>query len=80
MIKLLFAAALAAAVLTTSVLAQQGVTVQSLIGQGYEIKAVMPSNAGPGIVLQKDTDVVMCFVAEKQGSEDITTQYCKPVH
>ena len=77
--RMLLAAALAAA-LVSSAAAQQGVTVSSLIAQGYEIKGVMPSSAGPGIVLQKGDVVVMCFVAETPTSEDIATQYCKPVH
>lgn len=55
-------------------------TVASLVKDGYEIKGVMPSNAGPGILLQKGEDVVMCFVAETPSSSDIATQYCKPVH
>jgi hypothetical protein len=73
---LLFAGAL----LATPALAQEGVTVSSLLAQGYEIKGVMPSNAGPGILLQKGADLVMCFVAETAQSTDIATEYCKPVH
>ena len=66
--------------LAGAAIAQQGVTVSLLISQGYEIKGVIPSNAGPGILLQKGTDLVMCFVAETPSSDDIATQYCKPVH
>jgi len=55
-------------------------TVAGLVKDGYEIKGVMPSNAGPGVLLQKGEDVVMCFVAETPDSPDIATQYCKPVH
>ena len=75
----LVAAALVVALAFPAV-AQQGVTVSSLLSQGYEIKGLMPSSAGPGILLQKGTDLVMCFVAETPQSEDIATQYCKPVH
>ena len=60
--------------------AQQGVTVDSLLKDGYEVKAAFPSNAGPGLVLQKGDAVVMCFVAESKKSSDVATQYCKPVH
>lgn len=60
--------------------AQQGVTVDSLLKEGYEVKAAIPSNAGPGLVLQKGDAVVMCFVAETPTSTDLATQYCKPVH
>jgi hypothetical protein len=58
----------------------EDITVQSLLEKGYEIKGVMPSTAGPGILLQKGTDLVMCFVAETAQSADIATTYCKPVH
>jgi hypothetical protein len=60
--------------------AQQGTTVADLLKDGYEIKAVFPSNAGPGLVLQKGADAMMCFVAETPKSADVATQYCKPVH
>ena len=60
--------------------AQQGVTVASLLKDGYEVKGAFPSNAGPGLVLQKGDQVVMCFVAETPKSADVVTQYCKPVH
>jgi hypothetical protein len=60
--------------------AQEADTVESLLKDGYEIRAAFPSNAGPGLVLQKGEDVMMCFVAETPESPDIATQYCKPVH
>jgi hypothetical protein len=60
--------------------AQQGVTVEALLKDGYEVKGVFPSNAGPGLVLQKGDKVSMCFVAETPKSADVVTQYCKPVH
>ena len=67
-------------VLATPVaVAQQGVTVQTLLTEGYEVKGVMPSNAGPGILLQKGDQLVMCFVAETPQSAELATQYCKPV-
>jgi len=54
--------------------------VASLLKDGYEVKGAFPSNAGPGLVLQKGDQVVMCFVAETPKSADVVTQYCKPVH
>ena len=60
--------------------AQEGVTVESLLKDGYEVKGVFPSNAGPGLVLQKGDKLTMCFVAETPKSADVATQYCKPVH
>lgn len=60
--------------------AQEGVTVDSLLKDGYEVKAAFPSNAGPGLVLQKGDKLVMCFVAETKKSAEVATQYCKPVH
>ena len=60
--------------------AQEGVTVEALLKDGYEVKGVFPSNAGPGLVLQKGDKLTMCFVAETPKSADVATQYCKPVH
>ena len=78
-------AALTAAVLTGGAIAQEQ-TVGQLINDDYEIVGVMPSSAGPGILLKKlDRGtgrwvLVMCFVAETSSSPDIATQYCKPVN
>jgi hypothetical protein len=63
--------------------AQQGVAVEALLKDGYEVKAAFQSNpgsnAGPGLVLQKGGSLIMCFVAETPDSAAIVTQYCKPV-
>ncbi len=72
-------AALLSAIAAGSASAQEGVTVQALLTEGYEIKGVIPSNAGPGLLLQKGDQLVMCFVAETPQSTEISTQYCKPV-
>jgi len=74
---------MAAALVAVSALgaaAQEGGTVDGLLKDGYEVKAAFPSNAGPGLVLQKGDKLVMCFVAETKKSADVATQYCKPVH
>lgn len=62
-------------------MAQDKQSVESLLKQGYEVVGVIPSNAGPGILLEDDDGdkLVMCFVAEQPNSPDVTTQYCKPV-
>ena len=73
------AAALLSTIAAGAASAQDGVTVQALLTEGYEIKGVIPSNAGPGLLLQKGDQLVMCFVAETPQSADISTQYCKPV-
>ena len=62
-----------------AVSAQEGTTVEGLLQDGYAIVGVMPSSAGPGLLLQKETALVMCFVAETPDSAEIVTQYCKPV-
>jgi hypothetical protein len=67
------------AMLATQAFAQDAPTVKALLADGYEIKGVMPSSAGPGILLQKGDSLMMCFVAETPSSATITTQYCKPV-
>ena len=71
------------ALLVTGVpaIAQDKVTVESLLKQDYDVVGFMPSNAGPGILLEDDdgNTLFMCFVAETPNSPDITTQYCKPV-
>ncbi|MBN9070121.1 MAG: hypothetical protein J0H34_00690 [Rhizobiales bacterium] len=60
--------------------AQDKATVDSLIKQGYDVVGVIPSNAGPGILLESDDGLMLCFVAEKPDSPVVATQYCKPVH
>ena len=75
----LILAAIAIVIAIGAASAQDGVTVQALLSEGYEIKGVMPSTAGPGILLQKGDQLVMCFVAETPQSAELTTQYCKPV-
>jgi hypothetical protein len=53
--------------------------VQSLMSDGYMVAGVVTSPAGPGVFLQKNNALVVCFVAEKPGSAAVDTQYCKPV-
>ena len=81
-------AASALALATAQALSQDDAVPQSvsdlLYFYGFEAKGVIPSNAGPGILLQgadaKGKQVlIMCFVAETPDSETIATQYCKKV-
>ena len=58
---------------------QEGVTVSELLAEGWTVEGVIMTNAGPGILLEKESQLTMCFVAETPGSAAITTQYCKPV-
>ncbi|MBV9290249.1 MAG: hypothetical protein JO288_20945 [Hyphomicrobiales bacterium] len=59
--------------------ADENVTVQSLMNEGYTVAGVIPSPAGPGVFLQNGHMLLVCFVAEKPGSPTVATQYCKPV-
>jgi hypothetical protein len=77
MIRLLATLSIAAALVTSAT--AQAMTVQSLLTEGYTIVSVMPSNAGPGIFLQKGDKLIACFVAETPKSPDLATRYCKPV-
>jgi hypothetical protein len=77
--RIAIAAALLAAMAVNGAKAQEGVTVAGLLKDGYEVKGVFPSNAGPGLVLEKGSKVVICFVAEKPKSATVATEYCKPV-
>src|SRR5262245_56664068 len=79
-VKQVWIAAAMLAAWTLCSLAQDALTVEGLVREGYEVKAAFPSNAGPGLVLQKGDAVVMCFVAETKKSTDVATQYCKPVY
>ncbi|MBX3570335.1 MAG: hypothetical protein KF914_19900 [Rhizobiaceae bacterium] len=77
-------AVLSLVAISSAALAQDKPTVESLLKQGYDVVGVIPSNAGPGILLEDDNDdgqarLMMCFVAEIPQSAEITTQYCKPV-
>ncbi len=76
---LIAAAALIASVTAASAQQQQQQTVESLLREGYFIVGVVPSNAGPGIFLRKNANLIACFVSETPNSTEIKTSYCKPV-
>ena len=73
---------LAGMLVATSIaaLAQEKVTVQSLLTQEFTIVGTIPSPAGPGLFLQKKDQLFVCFVSETPQSTAVTTGYCKPVH
>ncbi len=71
---------LASGALAGSAFAEDKVTVQSLIGQGFQIVATIPSQVGPGVFLQNKDKAFFCVVVETSTSTDVATRYCKPVH
>jgi hypothetical protein len=54
-------------------------TVSSLLRDGFTVVGVIPSQAGPGVFLKKENQLVVCFVSETKTSRSVATQYCKPV-
>jgi hypothetical protein len=72
-------AAVVASSATGAALAQTPVTVQSLLDQEFQIVGTIPSQAGPGLFLQKKDRLFFCVVAETVTSPDVATRYCKPV-
>jgi hypothetical protein len=69
-----------AALAATPALAQQAVTVASLLGQEFTVVGTIASNIGPGVFLQKKDKLFLCFISETPASPAVTTRYCKPVH
>ena len=66
--------------LSATAVAEEAVTVQSLIKQGFAIVGTFAGRTGgAGIFLQNKEQVYMCFVAETPTSRAVTTGYCKPV-
>ena len=65
--------------LTGGASAQTAVTVQSLLDQEFQVVGTIPSNAGPGVFMQKKDKLFFCVVAETPKSVDVATRYCKPV-
>ncbi len=60
-------------------LADDPMTVASLLKQGYDVVGVTPSSIGAGIYLRKADKLVACFASETPNSATISTRYCKPV-
>lgn len=52
----------------------------SLIFQDYAIAGIISTASGaPGLFLQKDTRLYLCFIAKTLQSVTVATKYCKPV-
>lgn len=62
----------------TAASAQQAVTVQSLLDEGYQVVgSFFNPNAGAVLFLQSGSKLFMCLATE--GADSLTTAYCKPV-
>lgn len=72
-------ALLVATPLVSAAFAEESVTVQSLLSDGYIAGAAWMSPIGPAIFLQKAGNLYLCFVTETPDNPVITTNYCKPV-
>ena len=64
---------------TGAAMAQQPVTVKSLLAQEFAVVGTITSPAGPGVFLQKKDKLFFCVVAETPNSTAVATRYCKPV-
>ena len=60
-------------------LADDPVTVSSLLKQGFDVVGVMNTSAGAGVFMRKADKLIACFAAETPTSTTISTRYCKPV-
>jgi hypothetical protein len=60
-------------------LADDPVTVTSLLKQGFDVVGVIQSSAGAGVFMRKADKLIACFAAETPTSTTISTRYCKPV-
>jgi hypothetical protein len=76
--------AVAAAISTmfaASAAAQEKMTVQSLIGQDFQVVAsIFNQGSGTSVFLQKKDKLYFCALLETPNSPDLSTRYCKPVH
>jgi hypothetical protein len=79
-VRALLAAALAFAAGAVPVQADDADTVQSLLSKGYMVVSSFMSTIGPGLFLQKEDSLYLCFASEKPDTKELTTKYCKPVH
>ena len=62
------------------VMAEEPVTVQSLLNQDFTVVSTITTHVGPGLFLQKKDQLFLCFVVETQQSPTLNTLYCKPIH
>jgi hypothetical protein len=68
------------AALVQTAMAEESVTVQSLLAQQFAIVGAATSPAGGALVfLQRQQQLYLCFITETPQSVAVTTRYCKPV-
>ncbi len=69
-----------AALLVRTAIAEEPVTVQSLLKQQFIAVSSVTSPVGGGILfMQKQQQLFMCFISETPQSVTVTTRYCKQV-
>ncbi len=73
------AVALSVFAFATSPASAQSTTVESLVAQDFAVVGSVMTKEGAGLFLQKKDKVFFCVVAERKGSVDVFTRYCKPV-
>jgi hypothetical protein len=74
------AAVVVASMFAGSVAAQEKMTVQSLIGQDFQVVgSIFNQSSGTSVFLQKKDKLYFCALAETTNSPDLSTRYCKPV-
>ena len=69
----------AAVLIASATVAEEAVTVQSLLKQQFAVTGAITSPIGPGVFLQKQDQLFLCFVVETPQSPTVATRYCKPV-
>jgi hypothetical protein len=53
--------------------------VKSLVAEGFEVVSAFMTEIGPGLFLQSEDKLYLCFVTERRETQVIATNYCKPV-
>ncbi len=66
--------------LVRTAVAEEPVTVQSLLKQQFTIVGAATSRVGGGLLfLQKQQQLFLCYISETPQSVTVTTRYCKQV-
>jgi hypothetical protein len=70
-----------ATMLAGGAVAEEKMTVQSLLGQDFQVVgSIFNQGSGTSVFLQKKDKLYFCALAETANSPDLSTRYCKPVH
>ena len=64
---------------STAAISNEAITVRSLLKQQFTVVSAVTSPIGPGLFLQKEDQLFLCFVAETFQSPTVATRYCKQV-